>query len=432
MPKESELICDRIALRSSPRRFGAHGWLLLLLLVVSGPALSQENLAQLAERQRRIADDIERIESERGPQARELIEPLTALSLLYEEMGEYRFADPTIERLLQVIRANYGLYSLEQIPSIRLLMVHELERGNAVAAWELEQGMLGLAERNPEDLRTARILRDTADRRMDLLERYNAGAVPAEIVLGCYYMETVPTRRVDGDGLQIRAHGTTEGSCTSGSRRRVRENLAAEAQSYYAQAINVLLANEDYSSGELPTLLMDLADSSYRYSNPALGRRSLRYLLAYQTTNSAPLLDRVDTLVQIADWGLLYSDGSRDSESALAEYEAALALLDDAPAAREWVDQAFSPDVPIRLPAFYPNSLATTEQGAIGHIDVAFVIDTHGRSRRVRILDTTSNAPESAQKRLKQLIERSRFRPQLVEGQFADTDTIVLRYYLHE
>jgi hypothetical protein len=106
----------------------------------------------------------------------------------------------------------------------------------------------------------------------------------------------------------------------------------------------------------------------------------------------------------------------------------ALRLLGDEPASRAWIDQAFSPGIPIRLPGFYPNPLVTTEQGSVGHIDVAFVVDTHGKNRGVRILETTRNA----ENHLKHVIKRSRFRSWLVDGQFADTDAIVVRYYLHE
>lgn len=402
----------------------AAGACLLALLAAPATAFSQQDVQQLAERQRQIVSEIERIESARGPQARELIEPLTALSLLYEEAGDYRSADPTIQRLLQVLRANYGLYTLEQVPSIRQLLAHELERGNAAEAWELEQSMLTLAERNLDDVRSASILRETADRRMSLLERYNAGEFPAEIILGCYYLESGPAPR------GINARGTTNDSCTSGSRRIVQENLLGEAQNYYSQAINILLGNDDFASDELPGLLMDLVDSSYRYSNPTLGRRSLHYLLAYQATNAVPLADRIETLVRIADWDLFYARGSNDSQAALAQYEEALGLLEDTPAARAWIERNFSPEIPIRLPGFYPNPLETAAEGSYGHVDVAFAVDARGRSRRVRILETTENAPAAAAKELEQLVLRSRFRPQLVDGRFDTTDTIVVRYYL--
>jgi hypothetical protein len=402
------------------------------LLAIAALVLPSASFAQ-SDDERDLIEALEKqvltLESGDGPNSADLIAPLTALSEFYEEAGESVLSAAAVQRALEIVRVNYGLYTLEQAALLRRLIARAESLGDYFAAWDLEQSLLRLAERNPEDIRTAGILRDTADRRMKVLERYNAGGLPVEVILGCYYMEIVPTRRVDSNGLPINARGTTEDSCTSGSRRRVNQRIVSEAQRYYSQAVNILLLNEDYSSNELPTLLMELVHSSYSYSIPALGKRSLRYLLAYQTTTSAPLTDRFDTLVQMADWELLHSDGSRGRESALTAYAKALRLLEETPPARRAIERAFSPEIPIRLPAFYPNPLVTREQGSAGYIDVTFVVDKYGRSRKIQLLDATANATALAGKRLTQTIRRSRFRPQLVDGQFADTDPIVVRYH---
>jgi hypothetical protein len=100
--------------------------------------------------------------------------------------------------------------------------------------------------------------------------------------------------------------------------------------------------------------------------------------------------------------------------------------------AQESIDRLFSPDIPVVLPAFLPNPLITSDVASTGHIDVAFEVDKYGRSHRFQILDTTDNSTVAAEKRLEQLIKRSRFRPKLINGQFADTAPIVVRYYLNE
>lgn len=98
--------------------------------------------------------------------------------------------------MLQVIRANYGIHSLEQAPIIRQLVGRAEANGKAVVAWDLEQELLELARRHIDDTRTAEVLRDTGDRRLDLLRRYDAKERLAEIVLGCYYDEAT-ARRAD-------------------------------------------------------------------------------------------------------------------------------------------------------------------------------------------------------------------------------------------
>ena len=98
--------------------------------------------------------------------------------------------------------------------------------------------------------------------------------------------------------------------------------------------------------------------------------------------------------------------------------------------AQESIDRLFSPEMPIVLPAFLPNPLITSDVASTGHIDVAFEVDRYGRSHRFQILDTTDNSTVAA--KVEQLIERSRFRPKLINGQFAHTAPIVVRYYLNE
>jgi len=375
------------------------------------------------ERRRMLAalrEEIEEIEAQDGPNARKLIAPLTALGSLYQEGGEHALAIAATNRALEVVRYNDGLYTLEQAPLIRQLVDNAEVLGSAEMAWELEQKLLALAERHPTDLHTARILRDTADRRMDVLSRYKAGEFPPEIVLGCYYAALLPPGLVE------------KPNCTAGSSSVVKYRLLYEAQTYYAQAANIILQNEQYASDELPSLLMDLVQSSYIYNNPTLGERSLRYLLAYQTTNSEPWLERIGTLVRIADWNLLYSDSRGSNGDALAIYAQAYELLREHGIAQASIDQIFSPATPVVIPEFRPNPLSfVAASGAAGYIDIAFEVDKYGRAQRIEILDTVGRAARSDHKRLKELVIRSRFRPMTTDGQFTDSGRIVVRYYVN-
>jgi hypothetical protein len=386
------------------------GVLVLLALGLPSTTFSQRDARrQLADN---LQDEIRATELRAGPNSAELIEPLTTLGQLYENSGEPLLAAATFRRAVEVVRVNYGLYSLEQAPLTRRLIQNVEAAGDHESAWDLEQDLLTLAERHPDDLSTARILRETADRRMDILARYNAGEFPPEIVLGCYY---------------------GGGNCNAGSSHAVKRGLASEAQKYYAQAVRIILGNQHYSSDELPQLLMELADISYRYGNPSLGRRSLSYLLAYQTKNSQDWLTRIDTLVQIADWDLLHAVGRDDEDAALAEYAQAYELLERNGTAQQSIDRIFSPETPVVLPAVLPNPLATEEtHESSGHVDVAFDVDRYGRSRHVRVLGTSHNSTRLAEKRLVQLISRGRFRPRFEHGRVVDAAPMAVRYSFNE
>jgi len=149
-----------------------------------------------------IADAILEAQARGGTYAKELIEPLRNLSFLYQESGNHALELAALEQARQVVRANYGLSSLEQAPLMRQQIRAEESRGNFAQAWELEQALLTLAEKNRDDARTAPIYNEIGDKRMDLMKSYLGGARPPQLFLGCFYK---PPQRV-GDGVVDRAH----------------------------------------------------------------------------------------------------------------------------------------------------------------------------------------------------------------------------------
>lgn len=390
--------------------------LLLAVLALPCPGLSQPETAAEDDLSRTI-QAIEQ-QAEEGALSPDLIDPLKALARLYSDGGDYALALATIERTLDIVRINYGLYSLEQVPLLQQAMANEKARGNDAAAWDLQRELLSLIERHPDDLTTVPIFRDIANERLDLIDRYIAGEFPPEIVLGCYY----------------RSSNVAFGSCQAGSKGTAVRHILAEAKEYYENAIDVLLRNELYSSEELPELEMKLIRINYfhgsefdpptRYEE---GKRHLNRLIDYEAEGS-DTLHQFDTLVQIGDWDLMYSNNSE----ALDTYEDAYEQLRQHDVSQEAIDRLFAPDTPVVLPAFLPNPLASGETDETrGHIDVAFEITRFGRSRKIDVLDT-AGATRQDRNRLAELIKKSRFRPQTHDGEFADASHVVLRYYLNE
>ena len=131
--------------------------------------------------------------------------------------------------------------------------------------------------------------------------------------------------------------------------------------------------------------------------------------------------------MQIADWDLLYSHNGKAVES----YAAAHAMLEQAGAPQAFIEQLFAPPTPVVLPAFQPNPLASDRGRApTGHIDVMFEITKYGRGRSVELLDA-ANATDTAKERLLNLIKSKRFRPRVIDGEFAAATPVRMRYYLY-
>jgi hypothetical protein len=104
----------------------------LLLAAVAIPSMSLPlAVAETAAARQQIIKAIEQEQSRNGPHAERLIVPLTELALLFQESGDHVLAAAATERLLQLVRVNYGLHSLEQAPVIERLIANEVAIGNA-------------------------------------------------------------------------------------------------------------------------------------------------------------------------------------------------------------------------------------------------------------------------------------------------------------
>jgi hypothetical protein len=207
----------------------------------------QPELVANDETQQRIFETIVAAESRGGERSPELVAPYTELAMLYFEAKDYDLALAGVAPALHIVRVNFGLYSLEQVPLLRLSARIEKGRSNSAAAWNLEREVFALARHNPDDLDAIPILRDLANRH------------------GGYF------------GLQSRG-----------------------------EAINVLLRNEPYTSEELRALEMELVSDILPYGPSRtlvrgrayeIGRDSLRRLAHYTNVSGEPLLARVDALV---------------------------------------------------------------------------------------------------------------------------------------
>ena len=186
-----------------------------------------------------------------------MIQPLTNLGLILREQGDADLAVAAFERARHIVRVNYGLSSFKEAPLLRQLIQIEEGKGNAAAAWDLEQKLLGLIRRYPGP-RAAPMLREIADKRADVLTRYSAGEYPPQIVLGCYYAEA-------------RSRGQQELSL---GKQVSRQDVAAGRNAvFYFDTIEMVLLSEGQSSAELPELYMALARASMRHFPTTSTRR---------------------------------------------------------------------------------------------------------------------------------------------------------------
>ncbi|HEY7672106.1 MAG TPA: hypothetical protein VIC71_07800, partial [Gammaproteobacteria bacterium] len=192
--------------------------------------------------QAQVVGQIQEIRARDGIRSEGLIVPLTELAVLYEQTGLHALANAAIDQALQIIRVNRGVHSLDQALLLQQAIANDTTSGNLAAAWTREQELIELARRHPNDLRTVPIFQEVADGRMALFEAWMAGEYPEQMRIGGYCQSF--------------------GELFSCSRRGAARAVIGDAQMYYADAIEVLLRNELYSSDELRALETELVATS--------------------------------------------------------------------------------------------------------------------------------------------------------------------------
>lgn len=247
----------------------------------------------------RIAEEIAAAQEQGGPQSAELIKPLTELAEIYEAEGERAYAAAALEEARHVVRVNYGLYTLEQVPLIDQALENQQALGQVATVQALEEELYDLANRHPDDLRTVAIHRGIAERRMNLLQRFIADEHPAEI------------------------YGTS--GLFSFERDEVITDLVSEAQIHYADAAAVLLRNGLISSDELRDLEMQLVNTSelFRHENRTKLRRSAAEVAAARTGGAsatpAVAVD-VNDLGAFREYGVGAGQRCQDTRDALNNF----------------------------------------------------------------------------------------------------------------
>jgi hypothetical protein len=331
------------------------------------------------------------------------------------------------------------LDSLTEVPAIQQLIREERQQGNAEAAWNLEQSLMRLALRNPDDARSARVLRDVGDNRVDTLVRYDAGEFPPEIVFGCYYRNMRQLAAASRSGSQPlgAAAGSFSGNfgCQNGSHRAARRALAEEALGLYVESARILVSSEQAVGDEVREILMKVLVTSYRNSDYRAGRWSLQLLLSHQEATSAPSLTKAQTLALMGDWDLLFARhfGKTYREAAVATYEQAIDLLEEHGVADNAVSSIFSPQTPILLPAFTTDRLVSQQTAdSLGHVDVSFEIQESGKSARIEVVESSVDLPRSVVRDLISTIKHGMFRPIAANGRLLDSAPVTARYYISD
>src|SRR5262245_50650692 len=168
------------------------------LLVIAAAAASSGGLFAQTRPPSPSAEDqlrqqIAELQTETGlARPAEVIDPLRALALLYEEGRDYALASAALEEARYVARVHNGLTSADEALLLRQQIRSEKAMGLHERAWDLEQDMVTIARHHHEDIRMLPIFRELADDRLGVIEQVRNGERPPMIYAGCYNGEPLP------------------------------------------------------------------------------------------------------------------------------------------------------------------------------------------------------------------------------------------------
>ena len=414
-----------------------------------------------------------------------LIEPLGALALAHQEAGAHTLAIAALEEARYVTRVHNGLASADEALLLRMQIRSEKALGNHERVWDLERDMLALARQNHDDVRMLPIFREVVDDRLAVADKVRAGERPPLIYAGCYNASPLPpydytTRGVERPVSRGNTGGSITNPCFGGTNSYLIGRLHREVLMYYADAIETILRTGDHASQELRELekaalrigyftgavvllaresdatsegcsggtldyyaSLEILDSCLapirRGPNYVVasvgGRVGLVRLIAYEFKSGASAAARANAIAELADWHIAVITPDRRRFSTLDElavtlYERAYRELAEAGDAQVRAE-LFAPELPVTLPTFVLNPFDSVATVSPRYIDAAFAVTKRGTAEQIEILDTSRDSSRAEERDLTRLIERTAFRPRIVDGKLADSAPVTVRYHLN-
>lgn len=412
----------------------------LALMAVTDRVQAQLLSATTTPAEQQYIDLIEQRQDSEGLTDPTLIEPLAALGEQYYQRKQFDYAAKAFAQARQIIRVNDGFDTTREIALLDSLIYTERARGNFADAWRYEQTLLQLAEKRVGSLESLSVFRNAAARRLDLRLNYLDGAHPPEIELGCYYGWSLFMSSLRVHGVMTSSTPIALRNCNAGERDTVSAALLIEARRYQMLGIETLLQNDAYASDDMWQIFTDML-----WTSEVLQRKLLLFddrplqtmmtrLLTYEGSDPSIAVRRAQMLLQLADMKVVrarQADSYARYDEVLASYAQVYDVLRNVGVDATTLAAEFTPAVPVVLPSYMPNPLtAYAANNAGNYIDASFDVTNKGKSRRIKIMAVSEGTSRSEVRALKQLIERSSFRPALPEGSAPPTASFVIRYYV--
>ena len=398
-------------------------------------------------------DAIQTLERAEGLYSQTLVQNYLSVGELYQRRDNHELAIEYFEKADHISRVNNGLYHSDQFPIIEGMIESHLALSNVNDALNNQLYLLFLNNRlsGSGSLEALPSLIGLGDRDMNKFSQS---------------MLTSGTYQVNQDEIFIPATGTVNKLQQDIIRQFALRNLA-RAKNTYFEAITTLVDNREYQNPKLQEAEYKFLETIYllgfspelirdphyyltqaRRSSNTLGRWTFlrRNPPGYQTGNQ--ILERMQTyllqnpattpeekinaILETGDWQLLFDR----TDAAVKYYQEAYALAQELELDSKTIESIFKPRVPLQLPLFTPKPNSREKFGISanmnleydGFIDISFSVNRNGTARKFRIRDRSAGTSFLTEKRLRQYLRNSPFRPWIEDDKPVDRE-LTMRYF---
>ena len=314
-----------------------------------------------------------------GPLSTELIEPFLALGDNYRSLREHALAIRAYDEARSIGRRAYGLLNEAQIGIVSRMAEAAYAAGNIEEAIRYQEESLTIAERNHDE------------ESPEILAAYHRHAewLTDHYLFREAYLHYVEMRRM------LRRHYDNDD-------RLLVELLLAQAGSFRrARGIDVGHRSDPHELEDALSRVEDLPEP-----DPALEAR---------------------VLLELGDWNVAFDRGWAVADAYREAWEALGAAEDGEALREEW----FSRIVPVYASGLSSRVLTSDPEAPWGRFEARFVVNAEGRAEGIEIVESTP--PELLDAAATLSINRSRFRPRVIDGEpVASPGRVVWDYQYQE
>jgi hypothetical protein len=385
------------------------------------------------------------LEQKGGAYEAGLSEELLALASLYQKAGDYRQAQPILNRAAYIARVNNGLFDASQVPLQQKVIENYVQLGDLMAADQQQEALFYMQQRlygndSPEFLSG-----------LTYFAEWNLFAATTTIV---------PPSAVEDDESNKSDEKPIVDMATFQFRHLV------EAQNLYDDISQIFISNPTIDQTELADaenkilFISHLFATRYvsyvsnfdapgfsSFSSPSDGAFLRRNDFSYRTGTDI-LQNRIKRLqeqpvpdlhrlakarMELADWLLL----SSRRMTGLKLLEETHQQLVDASMPNAELDALFNPPLPQEIPAFLTPGYSRADLGIPeqtllkykGFVDLEFEVNRFGSPSSINVLDVSPDTGEEIPAHLVNYIRYSQFRPRVQDGKVKNSDTYQVRYH---